>query len=489
MATMNKAHTSFISEGYLANLGLFGYSHLEPLILASLVSSEPLLLIGKAGTGKTQLLNRLSDKLKLEHRHYNASLLSFDDLLGFPFPDSNQESIRYLTTPSSIWGAQSLFVDEINRCKPDVQNKFFSLIHECKIQGVPLTELKFRWAAMNPVATGLSPDDLYEGCEALDPALADRFSFIVEVPDWQDLTEVDQRHILNSISGLVGIQPDLAFFLQQATIRFQQLQLCQQSTEYFLRVSALLFQEGLRLSPRRLQMMARNFLSIQAVFLELANQNWVIDVPEIQDYLWLTLKYSLPQRAYRTDFTEQSLEAFHATAWRLASITDASEKWAIEFFMLEKPQDRVERILDASIGKDVKSLGLVRWLGHGSDELAKAVFCFSLFPLLQLHDMITEDAFQQVLKIALPILNVDGNLEWKDAGGDRNGAHPAWASCLRVLKKLETHNPERGKRAKQMFLYVLVHLKLAFDPEQLELDMEECFLFASSALAAAEPWK
>ena len=66
--------------------------------------------------------------------------------------------------------------------------------------------------------------------------------------------------------------------------------------------------------------------------------------------------------------------------------------------------------------------------------------------------------------------------------GDENN----WAI---YYKKLETHNPERGKRAKQMFLYVLVHLKLDFDPEQLELDLEECFLFASSALAAAEPWK
>jgi len=43
------------------------------LVLAALVTEDPLLLIGASGTGKTFLLNSLSEALGLEHRHYNAS--------------------------------------------------------------------------------------------------------------------------------------------------------------------------------------------------------------------------------------------------------------------------------------------------------------------------------------------------------------------------------------------------------------------------------
>ena len=116
------------SKQILRKLGVYGFDHLELVILASLVSEDPLLLIGKAGTGKTYLLNSISESLNLEHRHYNASFLSFDDLVGFPYPDSDGKEITFLKTPATIWNAESVLIDELSRCKPEVQNKFFSII-------------------------------------------------------------------------------------------------------------------------------------------------------------------------------------------------------------------------------------------------------------------------------------------------------------------------------------------------------------------------
>jgi len=46
---------------YLQALGVYGYEAVEPIVLAALVTEDPLLLIGKAGTGKTYLLNSLSE--------------------------------------------------------------------------------------------------------------------------------------------------------------------------------------------------------------------------------------------------------------------------------------------------------------------------------------------------------------------------------------------------------------------------------------------
>ena len=60
---------------HLADLGVYGFDRQEPVILAALVTEDPMLLIGRSGTGKTFLLNSLSEALGLEHRHYNASLI------------------------------------------------------------------------------------------------------------------------------------------------------------------------------------------------------------------------------------------------------------------------------------------------------------------------------------------------------------------------------------------------------------------------------
>lgn len=127
---------------YLEGLEVFGFEKVEPAILVALVTEDPLLLIGRSGTGKTFLLNSLSEEMGLEHRHYNASLISFDDLVGFPYPDADNGGVKFLETPATVWGAESVLVDEISRCKPEHQNRLFSLVHERKLQGIPIAGLR-----------------------------------------------------------------------------------------------------------------------------------------------------------------------------------------------------------------------------------------------------------------------------------------------------------------------------------------------------------
>src|SRR4249920_2927391 len=189
--------TTVHTRGRLAALGAYGFEAQEAVILAALASGDPILLIGRSGTGKTFLLNSISEALGLEHRHYNASLISFDDLVGFPYPDEAKASVRFLETPASDWGAESVLIDEISRCKPEHQNRLFSLVHERKIQGLALTKLRYRWAAMNPCSTDQSGGEEYRGSEPLDPALADRFAVILDVGDWDALSEADRLRVTN----------------------------------------------------------------------------------------------------------------------------------------------------------------------------------------------------------------------------------------------------------------------------------------------------
>lgn len=92
--------------GVLAGLGLQGWERVEHAVLASLVSEDPLLLIGLHGTGKSMLLERLAGALHLTFRHYNASLICFDDLIGFPVPEPGSTTLKYLQTPATIWDAE-----------------------------------------------------------------------------------------------------------------------------------------------------------------------------------------------------------------------------------------------------------------------------------------------------------------------------------------------------------------------------------------------
>ena len=149
-STLHRRDEPAATGPLLASLGVRGFTRLEPVVLAALVTEDPLLLIGRSGTGKTFLLNTLSEALGLEHRHYNASLISFDDLVGFPYPDKDGKGVRFLETPATVWSAESVLVDEISRCKPEHQNRLFSLVHERRVQGMPLSRLRYRWAAMNP---------------------------------------------------------------------------------------------------------------------------------------------------------------------------------------------------------------------------------------------------------------------------------------------------------------------------------------------------
>jgi hypothetical protein len=110
-------------NGPFGALGLQGLDALAPVLVAALATEEPLLLIGPHGTAKTLLLTRVASALGLTTRHYNASLLNFDDLVGFPLPGKNGE-LEYVKTPAAIWGGRR-HLRRDRRCRPDIQNKLF----------------------------------------------------------------------------------------------------------------------------------------------------------------------------------------------------------------------------------------------------------------------------------------------------------------------------------------------------------------------------
>ena len=251
-------------DGPFKALGLQGLANLAPVLVAAFATEEPLLLIGPHGTAKTLLLTRVAAALGLAARHYNASLLNFDDLVGFPLPGKNGE-LEYVKTPAAIWGAGAVIFDEISRCRPEIQNKLFPIIHERKVQGLSLEGLRYRWAAMNPPATD-NQDNGYFGSEPLDAALADRFSFIVEMPNWALLSEAEQIAIIQAED--TPVDPSAAVALDQIIARTRaalpsiKIALAGGVASYVRTLVGLLAQAEFALSPRRAGMFYRSVLAV-----------------------------------------------------------------------------------------------------------------------------------------------------------------------------------------------------------------------------------
>ena len=303
----------------LRPLGVVGYDALEPALLAALATEEPLLLVSDHGAAKTLLLVRLATALGLAVRHYNASILQFDDLIGFPIPDS-AGAIRYAAPPGAIWEAEVAFFDEIGRCRPDVANKLFPIIHEKRIQGVAIDRLRYRWAATNPPPNAQEHDDYgrYDGVEALDPALADRFAFIVSLPRFADLCDADRRLIIGGISeATTANAANSVRELVHATKALIPTVRAESGDALATYVDVLIAKLGaakIIIGGRRAAMLLRNVVAVRAAHLALG-------LASDERACRTAVLSSIPD-VVRTKVSRAALLTAHEAAWRETRMSD-----------------------------------------------------------------------------------------------------------------------------------------------------------------------
>jgi len=328
-------------------LGLRGWDVLEPVLLAALAAEDPLLLVGPHGSAKSFLLERLAGALGLVFRGYNASLLHFDDLVGIPLPDADNRSLRYIATPTSIWDAEVVFLDELNRTRPELQNKVFPIVHERRVQGVALARLRHRWAAMNPPPADDEEDgEAYLGAEPLDPALADRFAFLVEAPGWGALTAAEQRDVLLG-SQRAAPPVDLRALGADARRLFLALRDAWPArlAEHFVLLEQQRLAAGVApFSTRRMVMLLRNALSLQAARAALAHADGGAVAARAVDWetsAWLAFLHGSPLLAAHGTLDRAAMRAFHRQAWSLGGLP-ADDPWR-ELLAIGDPLERLAR--------------------------------------------------------------------------------------------------------------------------------------------------
>jgi MoxR-like ATPase len=418
-------------------LGLQGLQGISPVLIAALATEEPLLLIGPHGTAKSLLLTQVATALGLDFRHYNASLLNFDDLVGFPIPGKDGR-LEYIKTPAAIWGAGAVIFDEISRCRPDIQNKLFPIIHERKVQGLTLDGLRYRWAAMNPVGTD-DGDQGYVGCEPLDTALADRFAFIVEMPAWSGLTENEQLAIIQAND--CPITPDAANYLADVLARTRanlpaiRVGLAQGVASYVRTLLALLAQADIALSPRRASTLYRAVLAVNAAALAL---NPGVDVAET---VLLAVKNALPQRAQGIAVPEVKLLAAHREAWRLANIAPGDPLKAI--LCTSNPVERIRLSVAASeLTKAAFSQVVADALAQmqpGSREAA-IVHLFETGAVGRLNAAVAGQTAELYRDMATPV-------QFAETMHASNSRFKTWGKVKDLLSQLDPAQPRANLRA------------------------------------------
>ena len=385
----------------LRALGIVGYDELDPIFLAALALREPLLLVSEHGAAKSLLLERLADALGLRWRHYNASLLQFDDLAGFPIPDE-QGGIRYASGPGAVWDAQAVFIDELGRCRPEMANKLFPLVHEKRLQGIALTQLEYRWAATNPVPEAQNPTDAvevgrYEGLEPLDPALADRFGFVITLPRFADLSAGDQQSIISGI----GTTPDAEApaLLRRAVAAARELlpvmeeQFGATAVQYVQAVIPELRTAKLPIGGRRAATLKRVIVAVRAASL-------VLHAGKDEHACWLALRHALPDTA-RRHFPRAVLKAAHVVAWRAVLARAETPEGTVRAVT-----DPLGRVLLAATIPGIKPIPRGRLLADAWSALAewqRAIIGWHLVPHLLSNDLVPAAVTGTIAEVVLRI--------------------------------------------------------------------------------------
>jgi len=447
----------------LRKLGVYGFDHIEPIIWAALVSGDPMLLIGNSGTGKTFLLNSLSETLNLEHRHYNASLISFDDLVGFPHPSKDFSTIHYLPTPATIWDAESVLIDEINRCKPEHQNRLFSLVHERRVQGIALNKLQYRWAALNPPANIEDPNaEIYDGVEPLDRALADRFSFIIEVPDWDELSTQD-KWLIADPSGIGAVSNDDGL-LQDKVIHWKKIlqslsdNIPEMVIDYACCVADQLKIADIRLSPRRVRQLTHNLLAIMAV---------TTKKPLKKNFL-MCLKSSLPHMACGDIIPQKIIHAAHNTAWQLVTMKD-EERWLADFSAQNKIQEKVKRLCKEIPDPDTGSLAIAQAMATLTED-EKTAFAVVVYPAAAKNLLnIGTEGILALAELAANVVDAEGTIKWTSHYSNKKQSD--FTQHINHLKKKITGR--RLIRARLLFGYLAINKIKTSTPVQLESDFND----------------
>jgi MoxR-like ATPase len=261
---------------------------------------------------------------------------------------------------------------------------------------------------MNPPSPD-SPDldtassQYYLGSEPLDPALTDRFPFIIPVPGWRELSREDQKRII--LQGKADLEPEnittlnLPGLVEQCMVLIPSLQAeaSEWLADYLLCVMELLDKAKLPQSPRRAATLAQNIVAIHAARMVLEGEDADLDMSAE-----MALLYGMPQTATEVPPAPATLVAIHKQAWEIATRLD-DEAWRK---VLEEA-DLLKRVViaeDLNFGDEDLSRLITQALNVDPSDARKISLGTAIFLAFRKHRALTPAAWEPLAKLAGRVL-------------------------------------------------------------------------------------
>ena len=131
----------------LTNVHTIDQATYKEVLDFNIATGNNLLVLGMAGTGKTDMALQACERAKLKHIYLNLSVLEAPDMIGLPIITADKR-VDYAVPkflprqgPDSDKGTQEQYitvVDELDKAKPELQNPLLELFQFHSINGTPL---------------------------------------------------------------------------------------------------------------------------------------------------------------------------------------------------------------------------------------------------------------------------------------------------------------------------------------------------------------
>ena len=159
---------------------------LQKFMNLAIRANRPVLLHGRHGVGKSEVLAEVAASLRIQFVPIDLSLLEPVDLTGIP---SVRDGLTYPNPPAFLprEGQGLLVFEELNRCERYVRVPCLQLLTARKLNSYTLPPGWLPCAAINDAGDGYEADEL-------DPALLSRFVQIWVVPDVNEWTRWARAH-------------------------------------------------------------------------------------------------------------------------------------------------------------------------------------------------------------------------------------------------------------------------------------------------------
>lgn len=430
------------------SLGIHGLSNFDAPILAALATNSTSLLIGPHGSAKTMLAEKLTEILGEPFRHYNTSLLNYDDLVGYPIPNQDKKTLEFIQTPGTIWDAGFVLFDEISRARPEIQNKIFPIVYEHRVQGIKLKKLHHCWAAMNPPSDDSSFDnDLYSGSWALDLALADRFNFVFNIPGFNELTEKDRKNVLSfkpnnkekaSINQLIEEVKKNLNGLSKSKINWL--------AEYLNCLIPHLETSGIIISGRRARILLNNIISVYTAEKVLGCSD------SIENAALRTMRVSLPFNACGIEVEQNKVLLAHKAA--VEESKECKDGNDALLRSIKDPIKKVQHALEMEIDQ-IKMSQLVSDAFASLSPPERYCWVYQTFPDISECSKVNASTLEMLAEVQANIM-MGATEDQSEAIANNSTRWKVWQTISNAIGKLKSSKGEKAELiaiAKALFFY------------------------------------